>query len=78
MDSFPFTGAYTTYSVQESNPALPDYVTDSAASASAWATGFKTSNGRISTAPGTGRPLRTILELAQAAGFHTGNVSTAG
>src|SRR5215467_12506222 len=49
MDSLPFTGAVTTYALQESNPAKPDYVTDSAAGGTAWATGKKTSNGRIST-----------------------------
>jgi alkaline phosphatase/streptomycin-6-phosphatase len=79
LDSLPLTGAYTTYAVQEENPLLPDYVTDSAASGTGWATGFKTSNGRISTIPGSAgvSPMRTILELAQRAGMRTGNVSTA-
>jgi len=79
MDSLPMTGAYTTYAVQERTPALPDYVTDSAASGTGWATGSKTSNGRISTVAGsTGvAPITTILELAQRAGLRTGNVSTA-
>src|SRR5262245_49004671 len=27
LDTLPFTGAYTTYSVQEDNPRLPNYVT---------------------------------------------------
>jgi alkaline phosphatase/streptomycin-6-phosphatase len=55
-------------------------VTDSAASGTGWATGFKTSNGRISSVAGTGDSvthLTTILELAQHAGYKTGNVSTA-
>ena len=79
MDTLPLTGSYTTYSVQENNPRLPNYVTDSAASGSGWATGHKTSNGRISTAAGSSgvAPLVTILELAQKAGFRTGDVSTA-
>ena len=79
MDKLPLTGAYTTYAVQESNPSLPEYVTDSAASGTGWATGHKTSNGRISTVPGstTVAPYTTILELAQKAGLKTGNVSTA-
>lgn len=79
LDTLPLTGAYTTYAVEETNPTLPNYVTDSAASGTGWATGHKTSNGRISTVAGsTGvAPLVTILELAQAAGFRTGNVSTA-
>ena len=54
MDTLPFTGEYTTYALQESNPSLIDYVTDSAASGTGWATGFKTSNGRISSVAGTG------------------------
>ena len=80
MDTFLLTGEYTTYAVQESNPSLIDYVTDSAASGTGWATGFKTSNGRVSSIAGTGNAvtsLTTILELAQKAGLRTGNVSTA-
>ena len=80
MDTLPAFGEYTTYALQESNPALIDYVTDSAASGTGWATGYKTSNGRISSIAGTGNTvtrLDTVLELAQRAGFKTGNVSTA-
>ncbi len=80
MDTLPLTGEYTTYALQESNPSRIDYVTDSAASGTGWATGFKTSNGRISSIAGTGANvtrLTTILELAQRAGFKTGDVSTA-
>ncbi len=77
LDALPMTGAYTTYSVQEENPARPDYVADSAASATAWATGHKTSARRLSTAPGTDQPLLTILELAQQKGLRTGSVTTA-
>ncbi len=79
MDKLPLTGAYTTYAVEESKPSLPNYVTDSAASGTGWATGHKTSNGRISTVAGTSyrSPIPTILELAQRAGYLTGDVSTA-
>jgi len=79
MDTLPLTGAYTTYALQEENPSLPEYVTDSAASGTGWATGHKTSNGRISTVVGSSgvAPLTTILELAQGAGYKTGDVSTA-
>jgi alkaline phosphatase len=38
---------------------------DSAASGTSWATGHKTSNGRISTTAGTDTDLPTILELAK-------------
>ena len=77
MDTLPFTGAMTTYAVAEDDPRRPVYVPDSAATATAWSTGVKTSNGRISTAPRTDRDLPTILELAQRRGFRTGDVTTA-
>ncbi len=79
MDNVSLTGAYTTYALSESNPDQPDYVTDSAASGTGWATGFKTSNGRISTAAGSTNvaAYATILELAKKAGFATGDVTTA-
>ena len=54
----------------------PFYVTDSAASGTAWATGTKTGLFRISTAPFTGEALPTIAELAQKNGYRTGNVTT--
>ncbi|MBH1937073.1 alkaline phosphatase [Streptomyces sp. AV19] len=75
MDKFPMTGAYTTYSVDKNGK--PDYVTDSAASGTGWATGRKTVNGRISKTPGTDKPMTTILELAQRNGLATGSVTTA-
>jgi alkaline phosphatase/streptomycin-6-phosphatase len=77
MDGLAVSGVITTYSVQEGYPHLPEYVVDSAASATAWATGHKTSNYRLSTAAGSGEPLPTILELAQDAGFAVGSVTTA-
>jgi alkaline phosphatase len=76
MDRLPLTGAYTTYAVQKDNPKLPDYVTDSAASGTGWATGHKTYNGAISVLPNE-KPVPTILELAKKAGFRTGDVTTA-
>ncbi|GCD40686.1 alkaline phosphatase [Streptomyces paromomycinus] len=75
MDGFPQTGTYTTYSVD--SHGRPDYVTDSAASATAWSTGHKTVNYRISKTPGTDRPMPTILELARRQGLATGSVTTA-
>lgn len=77
MDTLPMTGAYTTYSVLEEDAETPDYVPDSAATGTAWATGSKTSNNRVSTTAGTDEDLTTILELAQGAGMLTGNVTTA-
>ncbi|WP_438319717.1 alkaline phosphatase (plasmid) [Streptomyces sp. HUAS TT3] len=75
MDRFPLAGAYTTYAVHEDG--TPDYVTDSAASGSGWATGVKTVNGRISKTPGTDKAVPTLLELAQKKGYATGSVTTA-
>jgi alkaline phosphatase len=77
LDSLPFSGSVTTYALQEGDPSKPDYVTDSAAGGTAWATGQKTSNGRISTSAKTDRSLKTILELAKEQGYRTGNISTA-
>lgn len=77
IDRLPVFGQCTTYAVSEDEPGRPDLVTDSASSATALATGHKTSNRRLSTAPGSGEILPTILERARAAGFRTGLVSTA-
>ncbi|MFW9980240.1 MAG: alkaline phosphatase [Candidatus Thorarchaeota archaeon] len=49
--------------------------TDSAAAATAMATGRKTDNGKISVLP-DGEPIDTILEIAQANGKSTGLVAT--
>ena len=56
---------------------VPDYVTDSAASGTGWATGHKTYNNAISVDPVTLQPLPTILEAAQAGRLKTGNITTA-
>ncbi|MBY0275139.1 alkaline phosphatase [Candidatus Binatia bacterium] len=77
MDGLPLTGAYTTYAVKKGTSDVPDYVTDSAASGTGWATGHKTYNNAVSVDPVTLAPLTTILEKAQQAGFKTGNVTTA-
>jgi alkaline phosphatase len=50
-------------------------VTDSAASGTAFATGHKTKNGRISVTS-DGRPRRTVLEYAEERGMSTGLVAT--
>jgi alkaline phosphatase len=75
LDALPLTGQYTTYALDKAD-GRPDYVTDSAASGSGWATGTKTYNGAVSVDL-QGRPQRTLLELARANGLRTGNVSTA-
>ncbi|ARU92645.1 alkaline phosphatase [Tatumella citrea] len=75
IDALPLTGQYTHYSLDKKTHK-PDYVTDSAASATAWATGVKSYNGAIGVDV-NGHAQPTILELAKAAGKATGNVSTA-
>ncbi|GAA5037930.1 alkaline phosphatase [Microbacterium fluvii] len=78
IDALPLTGSYTTYSVYKdgANKGKPDYVPDSAATGTAWATGSKTYDNAISVdIEGTALP--TILEIAKANGLRTGNVSTA-
>ncbi|WP_242600578.1 alkaline phosphatase, partial [Erwinia billingiae] len=75
IDALPLTGQYTHYALDKKTHK-PDYVTDSAASATAWSTGVKSYNGAIGVdVNGNDRP--TIMEMAKAAGKATGNVSTA-
>lgn len=75
LDALPFTGQYTHYSLNIKTKK-PDYVTDSAASATAWSTGVKSYNGAIGVDVYK-KPHATLLELAKAQGLATGNVSTA-
>lgn len=75
IDALPLTGQYTHYSLDKESHK-PSYVTDSAASATAWSTGTKTYNGALGVDV-NGKDHVTILELAKAAGKAIGNVSTA-
>ena len=73
IDALPLTGSYTTYAL---NPdGTPNYASESASTATAWSTGTKTVNGRLSVDV-AGNPQSTLLELAKANGKKTGNVST--
>ena len=69
----PADGSYTTYALTKDGK--PDYVTDSAASASGWSTGTKTYNGALGINI-KGDPQKTILELAKDHGFATGDITT--
>lgn len=70
FESFPYRGQITTYSANSS-------ITDSAAAATAIATGRKVNNGVISLAiPGNGGELETLLEYSQARGKRSGLVTT--
>ncbi|ENW5165531.1 alkaline phosphatase [Serratia marcescens] len=75
IDALPLTGQYTHYSLDKKTHK-PDYVTDSAASATAWATGVKTYNGALGVDV-NGKDQPTLLEIVKAASKATGNVSTA-
>jgi alkaline phosphatase len=70
FEQFPYMTYQTTYSANSS-------VTDSAASATAMATGKKVDNGVISMeTPGSRKQLNTILEIAKNQGKATGLVTT--
>jgi alkaline phosphatase len=75
IDALPVTGQYTHYALDQET-GKPSYVTDSAASGTAWSTGVKTYNGAIGVDV-HGKPHKTLIELAKAAGLGTGDVSTA-
>ncbi|WP_410651481.1 alkaline phosphatase [Amycolatopsis sp. cmx-4-54] len=71
MDGLAVTGL-----VRTSSDDPDEIVTDSAAAATALATGHKTRNGAVGV-DSRGRPLETILERAKRAGKSTGLVTTA-
>ncbi|MGP3533393.1 alkaline phosphatase [Microbacterium sp. RD1] len=74
IDTLPLTGSYVHWAVTPDGH--PNYASESASTASAWSTGTKTVNGRLSVdVAGIAQP--TLLELAKANGKKTGNVSTA-
>src|SRR5699024_8808759 len=75
LDELPLTGQYTTYALDKDS-GKPDYVTDSAASATGWSTGTKSYNGAIGV-DRHGTPQTTLLQVARAKGLKTGNVPTA-
>ena len=75
IDALPYTGYYTTFALDK-DLGGPTYVTDSAASATGWATGTKTYNGGIGIDV-KGDPKANLIELAKAKGMKTGNVTTA-
>jgi alkaline phosphatase len=77
LDQMPMRGASQILTIEDKVGGKPVYVADSANTASSMATGEITSRGRISTSAGDDRDLPTIAELASAAGYRTGIVSTA-
>lgn len=83
LDALPFTGAMTTHGLKVgAGPDYPiAYVSDSAPTASAWSTGKKTVDGRLSQGPSTasnvpGEDYETVLEKYKKQGKLVGNIST--
>jgi alkaline phosphatase len=82
MERLPVVGQVKTYAVQKNSgqPGDPDfqpnYVTDSASAATAWASGVKTYNAALGV-DAKGEVVPTVMELAKDEGYRTGNVSTA-
>jgi alkaline phosphatase len=76
LDTLPVRSSVQIQTVAEENPAIPEYVADSANTATSMASGIVTSAGRIGTTAGTDLDVPTIMELAAAAGRGTGIVTT--
>ena len=76
FEEFPNRGAAAVLTVLERDPAIPEYVGDSASGATAMASGVVTSRGRIATRAGTGEAVETVVERAVAAGKRAGLVTT--
>lgn len=74
IDALPLTGQYTTYSLNKKT-GTPNYVADSAATGTAWATGTKSYNGAVSVDV-NGKDQKTLLQIAKANGLKTGNITT--
>lgn len=84
IDRLKITGFDTTWSVKPGGGPdyLPDYDSESASTATMWATGKKTIDGRLGQGPSTaanvpGTNYKNIAEVFRAQGKLTGNVSTA-
>ena len=88
-DGMGVTQVFTLMAVQENNAieqfthagfsktsAADNFITESAAAASALATGKKTNNGYISIDVETKQPLKTLVELSNAKGLSTGVVAS--
>jgi alkaline phosphatase len=86
METLPFAGELITYGLSAGpGPTYPpNYVPDSAPTATAWSTGKKTIDARLSqgpsaneSIPGSNAGFRTTFEIADKRGMRVGNVSTA-
>jgi alkaline phosphatase len=86
METLPFAGELNTYGLSAGpGPEYPpNYVPDSAPTATAWSTGKKTIDARVSQGPSTAENVpgsnagyTTTFEIADKRGMLVGNVSTA-
>lgn len=86
METLPFSGELITYGLSAGpGPEYPpNYVPDSAPTATAWSTGKKTIDARLSQGPsaaenipGSNAGYKTTFEIAAKRGMRVGNVSTA-
>jgi alkaline phosphatase len=77
LDRLPLRASVQVLTMEDRVDGRPVYVADSANTATSMATGAVTSRGRIATTAGDDRDLPTIVELAEAAGYRTGLVTTA-
>jgi alkaline phosphatase len=77
LDQMPLRSSSQILTIEDQQGGGAVYVADSANTATSMATGQVTSRGRISTAAGNNQPIRTIVEMASAAGLRTGIVTTA-
>ena len=77
LDRLPLRAASQILTIQDKTGGKPVYVADSANTATSMATGVVTSRGRLSTTAGSDKDIPTIAEMAKAAGFKAGIVSTA-
>jgi alkaline phosphatase len=84
-EKLPFTGELHTWNLQygPGPDYLPNYVPDSAPTATAWSTGKKTTDGRLSqgpstaaNVPGSNAGFDTTFEIMAARGKAIGNVAT--
>src|SRR5262245_10153584 len=76
LDTLPVRSSVQIQTLAEEDPSMPEYVADSANTATSMASGIVTSAGRIATTAGTDLDVPTIMELAAAAGRGTGIVTT--
>jgi len=77
LDTLPLRSTSQVLTIENEIGGKPVYVADSANTATTMATGVLTSRGRIATTVGDNQPIPTIVEIASAAGYKTGIVSTA-